>query len=257
MQADLIAAVDADFGVYEGTTFKEARFAAMLEVRGIAWPRWPTGRLKLDVDTLGDQVRRWPELRPLRELRATLGKMRLAGLPVGADGRNRCPLWAFGSVTRGVVSGEPEFFKAAFGSTAEEFEAILLRPHHMIFNRRWFEFHEGRGEFDDYLAAMRKLSASERAELVEFLSTRMPGRFKHDLGMLSGSVLRAAHFYVPMERERELEVRKVQRVRREVDFIANIRLSPAEIVEDAGLEDLEFSLPRAAPRRRNSRETVA
>jgi hypothetical protein len=105
---------------------------------------------------------------------------------------------------------------------------------------------------------MRKLSASEKTELVEFLSTRMPGRYKHDLGTLSGSVLSAAQFYVPMERERELEVRKVQRVRKEVDFAADIRLSPAEIVEDAGLEDIEFSIPpKAAPARRRSREATA
>ena len=30
--------------------------------------------------------------------------------------------------THGVVSGEPDFFKAAFGSSAEEFEAILPSP---------------------------------------------------------------------------------------------------------------------------------
>jgi len=31
--------------------------------------------------------------------------------------------------THGVVSGEPEFFKAAFGATHEEFEDILSLPH--------------------------------------------------------------------------------------------------------------------------------
>ncbi|MGJ4941426.1 radical SAM protein [Bradyrhizobium sp. HKCCYLS1011] len=155
--------------------------------------------------------------------------------------------------TQGVVSGEPEFFKAAFGDTAEQFEAILLRPHHMIFNRRWFELYEGRPELDEYHAAMRKLSVSEKADLVAFLSGRTPGRYKHDLESLTGNVLRAARFYVPMERERELEVRKLQRERR--DSSPDVRLSPAEFVEDAGLEEVEFvEVPKAAPTRRRSKE---
>ena len=124
----------------------------------------------------------------------------------------------------------------------------------MIFNRRWFEFYEGRAEFDEYLAAMGKLSSSERGELLDFLSTRMPGRYKNDLVSLAGNVLRAARFYVPMDRERELEVRRQGRVRREAEIMADIRLSPAEIVEDAGLDDIDFIPPRAAGTRRKSRE---
>jgi hypothetical protein len=158
--------------------------------------------------------------------------------------------------TQGVVSGEPEFFKAAFGDTAQQFEAILLRPHHMIFNRRWFEFHEGRGEFEEYLAAMRKLSISEKSELIGFLSSRLPGRYKQDLSSLSGNLLYAARFYVPMEREREMEVRRLQRERR--DAAPEIRLSPAEIVEDAGLEETEFvTPPKVASAKRRSKEVAA
>jgi DNA polymerase I-like protein with 3'-5' exonuclease and polymerase domains len=59
----------------------------------------PSGSLALDDDTFGDQVKLWPELGPLRELRATQGSMRLTGLPVGSDDRNRCSLRGFGSVT--------------------------------------------------------------------------------------------------------------------------------------------------------------
>ena len=143
--------------------------------------------------------------------------------------------------TQGVVSGEPEFFKAAFGENPDQFEAILLRPHHMIFNRRWFEFYEGRAELDEYLAVMRKLSVAEKLELIEFLCGRMPGRYKHDLSFLTGAVLQAARFYVPMERDRELEVRRLQRERRDVG--PDIHLSAAEIVEDAGLEEPELSAP--------------
>jgi DNA polymerase I len=120
---DLVAKVDEEFGAYEGSTFKEARFAAMLGARGIAWPRWPTGRLKLDDDTFGDQTKLHPELRPLRELRATLGKMRLTGLPVGADGRNRCPLWGFSSKTG---RNQPSNSKFIFGPA--KWMRGLIRP---------------------------------------------------------------------------------------------------------------------------------
>ena len=95
IQGDLIAAVDADYGVYEGNTFREVRFAAYLEREGIAWPRLESGRLALDDDTFRDMAKAHPQLGSLRELRATLGRMRLSELSVGRDGRNRCMLSAF------------------------------------------------------------------------------------------------------------------------------------------------------------------
>src|SRR5262245_58636408 len=61
--------------------------------------------------------------------------------------------------THGVVSGEPDFYKAAFGASHDEFEEILSLPHHMIFNRRWYERYEGRAELDEYRATMRRLSS--------------------------------------------------------------------------------------------------
>ena len=99
LKQDVIGRVDADFGVYDGTTFKADRFARLLTDWGIPWPRHASGALKLDDDTFGDQADRWPELSPLRELRATLGKMRLIGLAVGSDGRNRCLLSPFAAKT--------------------------------------------------------------------------------------------------------------------------------------------------------------
>jgi DNA polymerase I len=99
LKRDLIASVDVDFGVYEGTTFKADRFAEYLLRQRIAWPKYPGGALKLDDDIFRDQARRWPELQPLHELRATLSGLRLTGLEVGADGRNRCLLSPFRAVT--------------------------------------------------------------------------------------------------------------------------------------------------------------
>ena len=45
--------------------------------------------------------------------------------------------------THGVVSGEPTFFKRAFGDTFEDYERILAIPHDFIFNRDWYERFDG------------------------------------------------------------------------------------------------------------------
>lgn len=99
IQSDLVSAIDADYGVYDGMSFKETRFREYLTRNELAWPTTGTGRLALDDDTFRDMAKRYPQLKPLRELRATLSKMRLSGLKVGQDGRNRCLLSAFSSTT--------------------------------------------------------------------------------------------------------------------------------------------------------------
>lgn len=60
--------------------------------------------------------------------------------------------------THGVVSGEPSFLKRAFGDTAEEFGDILMRPHHYIFNRDWYEIYDGRTEFGEFQHEFKKLN---------------------------------------------------------------------------------------------------
>jgi hypothetical protein len=86
--------------------------------------------------------------------------------------------------THGVVSGEPAFFKAAFGSGYKDFKSILSRPHHMIFNRHWYERHEGRAEFDDYRAEVNRLSESDLSEILGFLSDRNPAQYAGDINTL-------------------------------------------------------------------------
>jgi hypothetical protein len=99
IQHSLIAAVDADFGVYDGTTFKQDRFEKLLIRNGIAWPRLATGALDLQDNTFKDMARMHPQLAPLRELRGALSQMRLSDLHVGDDGRNRCMLSMYRSKT--------------------------------------------------------------------------------------------------------------------------------------------------------------
>ena len=95
LQDRLVALTDADYGVYEGRTFKTRRFEAWLAANAIPWPRLASGSLALDDDTFREMARLDQRVAPLRELRHSLSEMRLEDLAVGADGRNRCMLSAF------------------------------------------------------------------------------------------------------------------------------------------------------------------
>jgi DNA polymerase-1 len=123
LKIHLIADVNAVFGVYEGTTFKSNRFAQYLSAQGIPWPRHLTGALRLDDETFHDQVKRWPVLRPLYELRTTLSGLRLTGLTVGSDGRNRCLLSPFRAITS---RNQPSTTKFIFGPA--KWMRGLLKP---------------------------------------------------------------------------------------------------------------------------------
>ncbi|MDA1052709.1 MAG: DNA polymerase [Planctomycetota bacterium] len=81
-------------------SFSSMRFAEWLARNGIPWPRLASGTLALDDATFRQMARMFPEVAPLRELRHSLGELRLfADLAVGHDGRNRCLLSPFRSVT--------------------------------------------------------------------------------------------------------------------------------------------------------------
>ena len=114
IKRDLIADINQQYGVYEGTTFVAARFAAYIEAQGIPWPRLPTGALVLDDDTFRERAKSYPAVAPLRELRHALGKMRLNSLAVGRDGRNRTGLMPFGSKTG---RNQPSNSRFVFGTS--------------------------------------------------------------------------------------------------------------------------------------------
>lgn len=108
----LIEEVDRDFGVYDGGTFKEKRFADWLDGRGIPWPKLDSGKLDLKAATFRDQAKAHLAVAPLQELRATLAELRLNDLAVGHDGRNRCLLSPFRAKTS---RNQPSNSKFIFG----------------------------------------------------------------------------------------------------------------------------------------------
>jgi DNA polymerase-1 len=108
----LIENIDANYGIYEGRTFKQVRFARYLAKNDIPWPYLDSGALDLKDNTFRDMARAYPQLGPLKELRASLGQMRLEELAVGQDGRNRCLLSAFRARTG---RNQPSNTKFIFG----------------------------------------------------------------------------------------------------------------------------------------------
>jgi DNA polymerase I len=95
IQDGLIAAIDSDYHVFDGRTFKTDRWARWLERNDIPWPRLESGALDLSNDTFKDMARSFPIVSPMRELRYSLSQLRLHDLAVGSDGRNRTVLWPF------------------------------------------------------------------------------------------------------------------------------------------------------------------
>ena len=95
IQDDLIVDVDADYGVFDGRSFRTERWEQWLVAHGIPWPRLESGRLDLSDDTFRQMARSHPAVSPMRELRSALSEMRLNDLAVGAGGRNRTLLSAF------------------------------------------------------------------------------------------------------------------------------------------------------------------
>lgn len=97
IKRDLIVRIDEPYGVFEGESFRIERWERYLTAQGIPWPRLPSGRLALDDDTFKDMERSYPQIAPMRQLRHALAELRPNALEVGADGRNRVLLSAFGA----------------------------------------------------------------------------------------------------------------------------------------------------------------
>jgi hypothetical protein len=141
--------------------------------------------------------------------------------------------------THGVVSGDPEFFKRAFGDTVGEFEDLLLRPHHFIFNRDWYEKHDGRAQFREYVPCAAKLSETDRRELLKLLSSCDPREYSGLRGhAASHRVQEILQFYKPLSKTEEAWIWAAQKACA-ASAAAQGGPSEEEFVEDAGLSDDE------------------
>jgi hypothetical protein len=145
--------------------------------------------------------------------------------------------------THGVVSGDPAFFKRAFGDTTQEFGDLLLRPHHFIFNRDWYEVLGGRAQFGEYQREFNNLSSSERAELLSLISAVDPRELRGQLRLATTSRVKSImRHYLPLAKEEEAEIWAKQRAMKQQDD-PSIVVPDDERVEDAGLNYEEAAAP--------------
>lgn len=169
--AELVVSCPAGDGTDFGPMrFSAERWACYLARKGIPWPRLPSGALALDDETFREMARAYPaDVSPIRELRHTLSQLRLNELAVGADGRNRCLLSAFGAKTGRNTPSNSRF---AFGPST--WLRSLIRPA----PGRAVAYVEGAPLADvpdDYLARLlhrRRLGSELRESVEDELSLR-------------------------------------------------------------------------------------
>lgn len=111
----LIDTIDRDFGIYDGRSFRQERFAGWLIFNDVPWPHLKSGQLALDDDTFREMARRYPLVQPLRQLRSVLAQLRLLEISVGRDSRNRTMLSAYQARTG---RNQPSNSKFIFGASS-------------------------------------------------------------------------------------------------------------------------------------------
>jgi hypothetical protein len=142
--------------------------------------------------------------------------------------------------THGIVSGEPGFFKRAFGDRFEDYERILALPHDFIFNRDWYERFDPEERLRAYRSEFEKLDGYERRELMELLSSCDPREF---VGLseraTTTAVKRVLRFYVPIPKDELFAIWAKQKELTRGEPTADMGLAEDERVEDAGLDHEE------------------
>ena len=143
--------------------------------------------------------------------------------------------------THGVVSGNPSFFRHAYGENGEDYQRLLSYPHAFIFHREHFEAGEGRALYDEYRILRDRLSASQQLELIQLLSDnlRQPAKLRYR-GLLTNkcidpSIRDVIRFHTLSDRDDPVSERP--RVLSSLERPNPNLVLPAEdeLVEDAGL----------------------
>lgn len=134
IRRELTQEVDRESGVFIDGCFCERRFGGYLSQRGIAWPRHPGGRLKLDQKTFDERSDTHTALKPIRDLRRTNSSLQNNRLSIGSDGRNRTSLRPFCSRTG---RNQPSNSKFIFGQPAWWRGYIRADPDHALAYIDW------------------------------------------------------------------------------------------------------------------------
>lgn len=160
--------------------------------------------------------------------------------------------------THGIVSGEPTFFKRAFGNTFQDYERILLLPHDFIFNREWYERFDPEARLAEYRSEFSKLDGYEQAELIELLSSCDPREFVLLAGRATTIALkRVLRFYLPLPKEELYAIWAKQKELTRGEVTADMGLAEDERVEDAGLDHEEEAPPMPVRKTKNRARLAA
>ena len=151
--------------------------------------------------------------------------------------------------THGVVSGSSDFFLRAFGSNYEEFERLLSLPHAFIFQRDFYEHGEGGPVLDEYTALQRRLTTSQRTELIGLLSATMLAHPRREAFRKLISDKSVSHLIRQLVRFHAIETR-APKVTDITDVFPEIKADhrlpePDTLVEDAGLYESFDERPAA------------
>lgn len=159
--------------------------------------------------------------------------------------------------THGIVSGEPTFFKRAFGDTFQDYERILILPHDLIFNRDWYERFDPEGRLMAYKAEFERLDGYERNELVRLLSSCDPRNFAALAEEATTKALkRVLRFYVPLPKDELFAIWAKQKELTKGETTPDMGLAEDERVEDAGLDHDDEPVPAAPVRKPRAKEKV-
>lgn len=151
--------------------------------------------------------------------------------------------------THGIVSGEPKFFRRAYGDTFADYANILAMPHDLIFNRDWYELHDDSGLLDTYRREFARLDGYERRELMELLSSVDPRLFPSlPARATTRAVADILRFYVPVAKADLLRIWERQRDLTRVSP-SDIGVPDDERVEDAGLDADDVIVVDSVPQR--------
>ena len=149
--------------------------------------------------------------------------------------------------THGVVSGNGDFFRRAFGSTEEHFEQLLTLPHAFIFQRDFYETGKGRPVQEEYGTLRRRLSKSQQAELVCLLDAALLSypRRQAFLDLLSDRTISSAIRQVARFHAIDTTTPKVTDIAEVFPELTPDHLlpEPDALVEDAGLYESMESDP--------------
>jgi hypothetical protein len=115
-----------------------------------------------------------------------------------------------------------------------------MRPEKYIFNRVWFEESGGRPEFDEFSKEFRKLSVTDKAELMHLLSFSRPSQFLSLLNKTDNSKVKdILPWYKPLTDTQEAKIWRSMKKTPKRTFEEKPIVPVEELVEDAGLEEAE------------------